>query len=244
MPGGGGLCLHTILVDPSEGGRLTVAISTGGVYRSDDGGRTWLARNRGVRAEYFPDPHPEFGQCVHKIVHHRARPGRLFLQNHWGLYRSDDGGDTWKDVANGVPSDFGFCMGIHPRDPDTAFIVPLHSDGFRCTPDGRLRVYRTRDAGASWHAMTRGLPQRDALETVVRDGMSVDGFDPAGVYFGTRSGKLYGSRDEGRTWSLLHDGLPPIVCVKAVRAENVHVSRSVRRPTAAARPRKRVRRAA
>ncbi len=244
MPGGGGLCLHTILVDPSEGGRLTVAISTGGVYRSDDGGRTWLARNRGVRAEYFPDPHPEFGQCVHKIVHHRARPGRLFLQNHWGLYRSDDGGDTWKDVANGVPSDFGFCMGIHPRDPDTAFIVPLHSDGFRCTPDGRLRVYRTRDAGASWHAMTRGLPQRDALETVVRDGMSVDGFDPAGVYFGTRSGKLYGSRDEGRTWSLLHDGLPPIVCVKAVRAENVHVSRSVRRPAAAARPRKRVRRAA
>lgn len=220
MPGGGGLCLHTILVDPSTEGRITIAISTAGVYRSDDGGKNWQARNHGVRAEYFPDPYPEFGQCVHKIVLHRAKPGRLFLQNHWGLYRSDDGGDTWKDVANGVPSDFGFCMGIHPRDPDTAYIVPLHSDGFRCTPDGRLRVYRTQNAGASWKPLTRGLPQKDALETVLRDAMAVDAFDPAGIYFGTRSGKLYGSRDEGRSWQLLHEGLPPIVCVKATTVEN------------------------
>ncbi len=244
MPGGGGLCLHTVLVDPTRSGRLTVASSTGGVYRSDDGGRSWSPRNQGVRAEFMPDKHPEFGQCVHKIVHHPARPGRLFLQNHWGLYRSDDGGDSWKDVANGVPSDFGFCLGIHPRDPDTAFIVPLHSDGFRCTPDGKLRVYRTRDAGASWQAMTRGLPQKDALETVVRDGMAVDGFDPAGVYFGTRSGKLYGSRDEGRTWELLREGLPPIVCVKAGLAENVRARKKAPRPNVARRAGNRLRRAA
>lgn len=220
QPGGGGLTLHTILVDPADGGRITVAISTAGVYRSDDGGRTWQARNRGVRAEYFPDPHPEFGQCVHKIVHHPARPGRLFLQNHWGLYRSDDAGDTWKDIANGVPSDFGFCLGIHPEDPDTAYIVPLHSDMFRCTPDGKLRVYRTRDAGKSWQPLTRGLPQKNALETVIRDAMAVDSLDPAGIYFGTRSGKLYGSRDEGRSWALLQEGLPPIVCVKAAVVAN------------------------
>jgi photosystem II stability/assembly factor-like uncharacterized protein len=226
MPGGGGLCLHTVLVDPSRRGRLTVASSTGGVYRSDDGGKIWHVKNRGVRSEFLPDQYPEFGQCVHKIAHHAARPGRLFLQNHWGLYRSDDGGDSWKDVANGVPSDFGFCLGLHPRDPDTAFIVPLHSDGFRCTPDGKLRVYRTRDAGASWQAMTRGLPQKDAFETVVRDAMAVDRLEPAGVYFGTRSGKLYGSRDEGRTWELLREGLPPIVCVKAGVADNVPARRA------------------
>ncbi len=227
-PGFGGLCLHTVLVDPALRGRLTVASSTGGVYRSDDGGASWQVKNRGVRAEFMPDPYPEFGQCVHKIVQHAARPGRLFLQNHWGLYRSDDGGDSWQDIANGVPSDFGFCLGIHPRDPDTAFIVPLHSDMFRCTPDGKLRVYRTRDAGASWKPMTRGLPQKNALETVVRDAMGVDGLDPAGVYFGTRSGKLYGSRDEGRSWELLREGLPPVVCVRAAVVANVAARKGVR----------------
>ena len=215
MPGGGGLCLHTVLVDPAVRGRLTVASSTGGVYRSDDGGTSWQVKNRGVRAEFMPDKYPEFGQCVHKIVHHAARPGRLFLQNHWGLYRSDDGGDSWRDIANGVPSDFGFCIGVHPRDPDQVFIVPLHSDGFRCVPEGKVRVYRTKDAGASWQPLSRGLPQNGAYETIVRDALALDALEPAGVYFGTRSGKLFGSRDEGRSWELLREGLPAIVCVKA-----------------------------
>jgi len=214
-PGKGGLCLHTILQHPDDADRMLVAFSTGGVYGTDDGGRTWSPRNRGVRAEFLPDKHPEFGQCVHKVVHHPDRPERLFLQNHWGLYRSDDWAESWVDIANGVPSDFGFAMAMHPQDPDTVYIVPLESDRFRCTPEAKLRVYRTRDAGASWHALSRGLPQDGAFETVLRDGMDTDGADSAGVYFGTRSGKVYASADEGDSWGLVTEGLPPVVCVKA-----------------------------
>jgi photosystem II stability/assembly factor-like uncharacterized protein len=214
QPGGGGMCLHTVLLDPTRRERIHVAISTAGVYRTDDGGRSWRTAHKGVRAQFLPNKHPEFGQCVHKIARHPARPERLYLQNHWGLYRTDDAGDSWTDVANGVPSDFGFGMAVHPQDPDTAYIVPLESDEFRCTPEGRLRVYRTRDAGKSWQPMTRGLPQKDALETVLRDALTTDGFEKAGVYFGTRSGKLFASRDSGTSWTQLADGLPPIVCVK------------------------------
>jgi len=215
-PGGGGLCLHTILPDPADRKRLFVAISTGGVYRTDDGGKTWQSKNQGVRAEFLPDKHPEFGQCVRKMVQHPAKPERLFLQNHWGLYRSDDGADSWQDIARGVPSDFGFPMAMHPHDPDTVYIVPLESDMYRCTPEGKLRVYRTSDAGRSWQALTRGLPQKNAMETVLRDALATDTSDPAGVYVGTRSGQVYGSRDEGSSWSLLMGGLPPVVCVRAV----------------------------
>ena len=232
QPGGGGLCLHTILPDPAGRGRLTVAISTGGVYRSEDGGKSWAARNSGVRAEFLPDKHPEFGQCVHKIAQHPSRPDRLFLQNHWGLYRSDNGGDSWHDIARGVPSDFGFCMAMNPNDPDTVFIVPLESDGFRCVPEGKLRVYRTRDAGRSWKPMTRGLPQKNAFELVLRDALGTDRLDPAGVYFGTRSGKLFASRDEGRSWDLLHEALPPIVAVKAVVVDKSARARRPRRRAA------------
>jgi photosystem II stability/assembly factor-like uncharacterized protein len=213
--GGGGLCLHTILVDPVERSRMLVAISTGGVYRTDDGGGSWQARNAGIRAEFLPDRFPEFGQCVHKVVHHPERPERLFLQNHWGLYRSDDWGDSWRDIANGVPSDFGFAMLMHPHESDTVFAIPLESDEFRCTPEAKLRVYRTRDAGESWEPLIAGLPQQDAYETVLRDGMATDSMDPAGIYFGTRSGKLFGSADEGASWQELAGGLPPIVCVRA-----------------------------
>ncbi len=148
-PGAGGLCLHTILADSSNHNRMHIAVSAAGVYRTDDGGKSWKARNQGVRAEFLPNKHPEFGQCVHKIVSHRARPERLFLQNHWGLYRSDDGGDSWQDIARGVPSDFGFAMTMHPHDAETVYILPLESDRFRCTPEAKLRVYRTRNGGRS-----------------------------------------------------------------------------------------------
>jgi photosystem II stability/assembly factor-like uncharacterized protein len=214
-PGGGGMCLHTILPHPTDRKRMTVAMSTAGVYRTSDGGDTWQARNQGIRAEFMPDKYPEFGQCVHKIVRHPANPSRLYLQNHWGLYRSDDDGDSWQDIAKGVPSDFGFAMVGHPHDPDTVYIVPIESDEYRCTPEGKLRVYRTRNGGKSWEALTRGLPQKNALETVLRDGLASDSLKPAGVYFGTRSGKLYGSHDDGKSWQLIQEGLPAVVSVKA-----------------------------
>lgn len=215
MPGGGGLCLHTIVLDPANRDRMLVAISTAGVYRTDDGGRTWTPRNTGVRAEFLPNKHPEFGQCVHKVVHHPSRPGRLFLQNHWGLYRSDDWGDSWRDIANGVPSDFGFAMQMHPDEPETVYIIPLESDGFRCVPEAKLRVYRTRDGGRAWEPLAKGLPQKNAYETVLRDALTADSMNPAGVYFGTRSGKLFGSTDAGESWTEIADGLPSIACVKA-----------------------------
>lgn len=215
-PGGGGLCLHTILPDPGNKNRMHIAISTGGVYRTDDGGQNWQVRNQGVRAQFLPPDqwYPEFGQCVHKIVSHPSNPNRIFLQNHWGLYKSDDGGDSWHDIANGVPSDFGFAMEIDHNDPNSAFIVPLESDEFRCTPEAKLRVYRTRNAGESWEPLTNGLPQENAFETVLRDGMAGDKLNPTGIYFGTRNGKLFGSADAGESWSAITEGLPPIVCVK------------------------------
>ena len=177
-------------------------------------------QNRGVRVMFMPDKYPEFGQCVHKITLHPARPERLFLQNHWGLYRSDDCADNWTDIANGVPSDFGFAMIMHPRNPDYVYIVPVESDQFRCACDGRLRVYRTRNGGASWEPLARGLPQKRAYETVLRDAMTVDSFDPVGIYFGTRSGQLFGSRDEGRTWEKILEGLPAVVCVRNAVVED------------------------
>jgi photosystem II stability/assembly factor-like uncharacterized protein len=215
QPGGGGLCLHTIVPHPKEPGRLLVAVSTAGVYLTSDGGRSWRASNRGIRAQFLPNPHPEFGQCVHKVVRHPKNPERFFLQNHWGLYRSDDGGASWKDIANHVPSDFGFAMAIHPKQPDTVYIVPLESDQFRCPPGARLRVYRTKNAGKSWQALSRGLPKTPFYEAVLRDALSTDGNDPAGVYFGTRGGKLFASKDAGTSWKMIADSLPAITCVKA-----------------------------
>jgi serine/threonine protein kinase/photosystem II stability/assembly factor-like uncharacterized protein len=213
-PGNGGLCLHTVLLDPANSARMYVAISAGGVYRTEDGGSTWEARNQGIRVAFQPEKYPEFGQCVHKVVLHPSRPERLFLQHHWGLYRSDDCADSWRSISNGVPSDFGFAMMMHPHDPDCVYILPVESDEFRCTPDGRLRLYRTRNAGASWEPLTRGLPQKGAYETVLRDAMTTDSLDPAGIYFGTRSGELFASTDEGKNWKMILSGLPSVVCVK------------------------------
>jgi photosystem II stability/assembly factor-like uncharacterized protein len=219
VPGNGGLALHTIVLDPEDRRRMYVAISAGGVYRTEDGGGTWTAQNQGIRAMFMPVKYPEFGQCVHKIAMHPSRPERLFLQNHWGLYRSVDRGGGWTDIANGVPSDFGFAMVMHPRNADCVYIVPVESDEFRCSCDGRLRVYRTRNAGASWEALSRGLPQKGAYETVLRDGMTADSFDPAGIYLGTRSGQIFGSMDEGRNWQKILAGLPAVVCMRAAVVE-------------------------
>ena len=220
MPGNGGLALHTIVLDPVNKQRMYVAISAGGVYRTDDGGATWTAQNQGIRTTFMPEKYPEFGQCVHKIVLHPDRPERLFLQNHWGLYRSDNCGEKWTDIANGVPSDFGFAVLMHPRNPDCVYVIPVESDEFRCACDGRLRVYRTRNGGASWEPLARGLPQKGAYETVLRDALTADSFDPAGIYFGTRSGQLFGSRDEGRTWHKILEGLPAVLCVRNAVVED------------------------
>ena len=219
QPGGGGLCLHTILPDPSNSDRMWIAISTGGVYRTEDGGKNWQPRNQGIRAPYLPpdQQYPEWGQCVHKVVSHPSNPDRMFLQHHWGVYRSDDAGDSWQDIGKGLPSDFGFAMEIDPNDADTVFIIPIESDEFRCTPEAKLRVFRTRDGGGSWQPLGEGLPQRDAFETVLRDAMGTDQEQRAGIYFGTRSGKLFASRDDGDSWTALATGLPPVVCVRAAR---------------------------
>jgi len=235
VPGNGGLALHTIVLDPSDNQRMYVAISAGGVYRTDDGGRSWTAQNHGVRVVFTPDKYPEFGQCVHKIAMHPARPERLFLQNHWGLYRSDNCAENWTDIANGVPSDFGFAVVMHPRNPDCVYIVPVESDEFRCACEGRLRVYKTRNAGASWEPLMRGLPQKGAYETVLRDAMAADSLDPVGLYLGTRSGQIFGSRDEGRSWHKILEGLPSVVCLRTAVVEDESASLKPA-PTKAARP--------
>jgi len=216
MPGGGGLCLHTILPDPSNEQRMFVAISTGGVYRTDDGGKNWQPRNKGIRAKFMPPENqfPEWGQCVHKVVSHPSNPSRMFLQHHWGVYRSDDAGDSWQDIGKGLPSDFGFAMEMDPHDSDTVYIIPIESDEFRCTPEAKLRVYRTKNGGESWEALTEGLPQHDAFETILRDNLNADKNDPTGLYFGTRNGKLFGSKNAGDSWTMVREGLPAITCVK------------------------------
>jgi photosystem II stability/assembly factor-like uncharacterized protein len=216
QPGGGGLCLHTILPDPLRAKRMFVAISTGGVYRTDDGGENWEPRNKGICARFLPpdQQYPEWGQCVHKVVSHPSKPDRMFLQHHWGVYRSDDAGDSWQDIGKGLPSDFGFAMEMDPHDANTVYVIPIESDEFRCTPEAKLRVYRTKDGGESWEPLTEGLPQEDAWETILRDNMSSDSANPTGLYFGTRSGKVFGSNNGGDSWTAIREGLPPITCVK------------------------------
>jgi hypothetical protein len=217
QPGGGGLCLHTIVLDPADSETITVAISSAGVYRTTNGGKSWEARNQGIRADYLSadDPTPEYGQCVHKVDLHPSAPDRLFLQHHGGVYRSDDATASWTRIDAGLPADFGFPIVVHPHRPETVYVLPLTSDMVR-TPAGlRYQVCRSDDAGATWQPLTKGLPTEPCYGTVLRDAMCVDAADPAGVYFGTRDGYLYASNDDGESWTEIARHLPDVLCVRA-----------------------------
>jgi photosystem II stability/assembly factor-like uncharacterized protein len=219
-PGAGGLIVHSVVLDPADPDRMWVAISAAGVFRSEDGGASWQATNsslKNVLAKYEPaaELYPEAGQCVHHMVRAAGDVNRLYAQTHYGTYRSDDGATTWTEITEGLPSDFGFLMAAHPRDPDTAFVLPLQGAEFRVPPEGKLRVYRTTDAGRTWEAMTKGLPQKDAYMGTYREAMCTDGFDEAGVYFGTNTGQVYGSADNGETWRRITADLPPVSSVSA-----------------------------
>ncbi len=217
QPGNGGLCLHTIVPHPTDAERMWVGISAVGVFETRDGGETWATRNRGVRADFNPERYPEFGQCVHKMVMAAGEPEVLYQQNHCGVYRSDDGGQAWHEITEGLPSEFGFPMAAHPRDPATAWVIPLNAaDEGRFVPEARAAVWRTGDRGATWERFDGGLPTQDAWLGVLREAMAVDRLDPAGVYFGTSTGELYASADEGETWEVAAAHLPPIWSVEAV----------------------------
>ncbi|MBX3293359.1 MAG: exo-alpha-sialidase [Acidobacteria bacterium] len=209
-PGFGGLCLHTIVTDPKDKNDIKIAISTGGVYQSADGGETWQVTNKGVSAYFMPDNYPEFGQCVHKIARHPSKRKLFFLQNHHGVYRSRDGARTWEEIENGLPSNFGF--GLTVSRSGSAFIVPLQKDAERFTCEGKLRVYRTRDEGETWQPLTKGLPQKNAYEVILRDAVASVGDN---IFFGTKNGKLFASMNDGDSWKMIEGSLPEICCVKA-----------------------------
>ena len=214
QPGAGGMCLHTILLDPSNRDRMYVAISAAGVFRTDDGGTSWTPANRGLHSAQIPDPAAEVGHCVHRITLHPARPNVLFMQKHWDVMRSDNGGDSWHEISGNLPSDFGFPVSVHPHEPDTIYVVPITSDSEHFPPEGKLRVYRSRTGGNEWEALTRGLPQANCYVDILRDAMDVDSLEPAGVYFGTTGGQVYGSSDAGDSWFPLVEHLPPVLSVE------------------------------
>jgi photosystem II stability/assembly factor-like uncharacterized protein len=214
QPGAGGMCLHTILADPADATRMWVAISAAGVFRSVDGGDTWEPANRGLHSEGIPDPDAEVGHCVHHLALHPSRPDVLFMQKHWDVMRSDDGGGSWREISGDLPSDFGFVIDVHAHEPDTVYVVPIKSDSEHYPPDGRLRVYRSRTGGDEWEPLTDGLPQRDCYVNVLRDAMAVDGLDPCGIYFGTTGGQVYGSADGGDSWSAIVRDLPAVLSVE------------------------------
>jgi len=216
QPGAGGLCLHTIVADPGNPARIFVAISAAGAFRTDDGGRTWQPINRGLRSEGIPNPTAEVGHCVHRIAMHPSRPNVLFMQKHWDVMRSDDAGDSWREVSGGLPSDFGFAIDVHAHEPETIYVVPIKSDSEHFPPDGKLRVFRSRTGGAEndWEALTNGLPQKDCYVNVLRDAMAVDRLDPCGLYFGTTGGQVYGSADGGDSWAPIVRDLPAVLSVE------------------------------
>lgn len=215
QPGAGGMCLHTILIDPSNPDRMYVAISAAGVFRTEDGGKTWKAINRGLKSDFMPDPEAEVGHCVHRIAFHKSRPDVLFMQKHYDIMRSDDAGDSWREVSGNLPSDFGFPIDVHAHDPETIYVVPIKSDSEHYVPEGKLRVYRSRTGGDEWEPLTNGLPQSNCYVNVLREAMAVDSLQPCGVYFGTTGGQVYASADGGDTWQAIARDLPGVLSVEA-----------------------------
>jgi hypothetical protein len=214
QPGAGGLGLHTILLDPTDPKRIFIAISAAGAFRTEDGGETWRPINRGLKSEGIPNPTAEVGHCVHRIAMHPSRPKVLFMQKHWDVMRSDDAGDSWREVSGNLPTDFGFPIDVHPHEPETIFVVPITSDSLHYPPEGKLRVYRSRTGGNEWEALTKGLPQRDCYVNVLRDAMALDSLESAGVYFGTTGGQVYASTDSGDNWTPIVRDLPAVLSVE------------------------------
>jgi photosystem II stability/assembly factor-like uncharacterized protein len=214
-PGAGGLCLHTILQDPSNAKRLFIAISAAGAFRTDDGAKSWKPINKGLRSAQIPDQDAEVGHCVHRIAMHPSKPSVLFMQKHWDVMRSDNAGDQWREVSGNLPTDFGFAIDVHAHEPETVYVVPIKSDSEHFPMDGKLRVYRSRSGGNEWEALTNGLPQKDCYVNVLRNAMSVDALDKCGVYFGTTGGQVYGSADGGDTWAPIVRDLPAVLSVEA-----------------------------
>jgi photosystem II stability/assembly factor-like uncharacterized protein len=208
------MCLHTILLDPTKPERMFVAISAAGAFRSDDAGVTWRPINRGLQSSGIPDPDAEVGHCVHRIAQHRARPDVLFMQKHWDVMRSDDGGDSWREVSGNLPTDFGFPIDIHAHEPNTVYVVPIKSDSEHYPLDGKLRVYRSRTGGDEWEALNNGLPQSNCYVNVLRDAMAVDSLDSCGIYFGTTGGQVYASNDAGERWNAIVRDLPAVLSVE------------------------------
>jgi photosystem II stability/assembly factor-like uncharacterized protein len=213
-PGAGGMGLHTILIDPENQNRVFVAISAAGVFRTEDGGKTWKPVNRGLHSRYMPNPTAKVGHCVHRIAMHRSRPQVLFMQKHWDVMRSDDAGESWREVSGNLPTDFGFVIDVHAHEPETVYVVPIKSDSEHFPLEGKLRVYRSRTGGNEWEPLTEGLPQRDCYVNVLRDAMAVDSLDPCGVYFGTTGGQVYASADAGDSWTPIVRDLPAVLSVE------------------------------
>jgi photosystem II stability/assembly factor-like uncharacterized protein len=214
QPGAGGMCLHTILLDPVQQGRMFAAISAAGAFRSDDAGQTWRPINHGLQSEGIPDPDAEVGHCVHRLAMHPSRPDVLFMQKHWDVMRSDDGGGSWREISGNLPSDFGFPIDVHAHEPDTIYVVPITSDALHFPPEGKLRVYRSRTGGDDWEPLTTGLPQENCYVNVLRDAMAVDSLDSCGVYFGTTGGQIYASADSGDSWAPIVRDLPAVLSVE------------------------------
>jgi photosystem II stability/assembly factor-like uncharacterized protein len=215
QPGAGGLCLHTIILDPVQPDRIFVAISAAGAFRTDDGGASWLPINRGLRSGQIPDEDAEVGHCVHRLAMHPSRPDTLFMQKHWDVMRTDDAGGQWREISGDLPTDFGFPIAVHAHEPETVYVVPITSDSEHYVMDGKLRVYRSRTGGDDWEPLTTGLPQQNCYVNVLRDAMAVDTLDDCGIYFGTSGGQVYASADSGDTWTAIVRDLPPVLSVEA-----------------------------